>query len=127
MSTHGQQISGMDKMDKLVGLCKRRGFVFASSEVYSGLAGFWDSGPLGVELKKNIERFWWDFMVRRRDNVSGLDSSCIGPEAVWKASGHVDAFNDALITFAYPSPIAAIFDVFTAWPKRCLSCPNGTY
>jgi glycyl-tRNA synthetase len=95
--TIGQQVAGMDLMNKLTTLCKRRGFVFANSEVYTGLAGFWDYGPLGVELKRNIERFWWDFMVRRRDNVVGLDSSCIGPEAVWKASGHVDAFNDALV------------------------------
>ena len=87
----------MDPMDKLAGLCKRRGFVFPSSEIYSGLAGFWDYGPLGVELARNIETFWWDYMVRRRDNVVGLDSACIGPEAVWVASGHVGAFNDALI------------------------------
>ncbi len=97
MSTHGQQVSSMELMDKLVTLCKRRGFVFANSEVYSGLSGFWDYGPLGVEMKKNLERFWWDFMVRRRDNVVGLDSACIGPESVWTASGHVGAFNDALI------------------------------
>jgi glycyl-tRNA synthetase len=87
----------MELMDKLVTLCKRRGFVFANSEVYSGLSGFWDYGPLGVEMKKNIERFWWDYMVRQRDNVVGLDSACIGPESVWTASGHVGAFNDALI------------------------------
>jgi glycyl-tRNA synthetase len=95
--TIGQQVAGMELMDKLTTLCKRRGFVFANSEVYTGLAGFWDYGPLGVELKRNIERFWWDFMVRRRDNVVGLDSACIGPEAVWVASGHVAAFHDALV------------------------------
>ena len=75
MSDHrtiGQQVAGMEQMDKLTTLCKRRGFVFANSEIYSGLAGFWDYGPLGVELKRNIERFWWDFMVRRRDDVAGL-------------------------------------------------------
>ena len=87
----------MELMDKIVTLCKRRGFVFANSEVYSGLSGFWDFGPLGVEMKKNLEKFWWDFMVRSRDNVVGLDSACIGPESVWTASGHVGAFNDALI------------------------------
>ena len=97
MATIGQQVAGMQLMEKLVTLCKRRGFLFQSSEVYSGLAGFWDYGPLGVELKRNIETFWWDYMVRRRDNVVGLDSACIGPEAVWVASGHVGAFNDALI------------------------------
>jgi glycyl-tRNA synthetase len=97
MSTIGEQFANMELMDKLVALCKRRGFVFANSEPYSGLAGFWDFGPLGVELKANIQRFWWDYMVRRRDNVFGLDSACIGPEAVWIASGHVGAFNDALV------------------------------
>ena len=97
MSTLGEQVSGMEQMDKLVTLCKRRGFVFANAEVYSGLSGFWDYGPLGVELKRNIERFWWDYMVRRRDNVVGLDSALIGPEAVWIASGHVGAFHDALV------------------------------
>jgi glycyl-tRNA synthetase len=96
-TTIGEQFANMELMDKLVALCKRRGFVFASSEPYSGLSGFWDFGPLGVELKKNIERFWWDFMVRRRDNVVGLDSACVGPESVWTASGHVGAFNDALV------------------------------
>jgi glycyl-tRNA synthetase len=97
MSTAAQQLTSMELMDKIVGLCKRRGFVFQNSEIYSGLSGFWDYGPLGVELSKNIEAFWWDYMVRRRDNVVGLDSACIGPEAVWIASGHVGAFNDALV------------------------------
>ena len=97
MGTLGQQVASMELMDKLVTLCKRRGFVFPNSEVYSGMAGFWDYGPLGIELKRNIEKLWWEFMVRRRDNVAGLDSSCIGPEAVWIASGHVGAFNDALV------------------------------
>jgi glycyl-tRNA synthetase len=97
MATFGEQQQGMELMEKLTGLCKRRGFVFPNAEIYSGLAGFWDYGPLGVELARNIEAFWWDFMVRRRDNVVGLDSACIGPEAVWVASGHVGAFNDALI------------------------------
>lgn len=97
MGTLGEQVAGMEQMDKLVTLCKRRGFVFANAEVYSGLAGFWDYGPLGVELKRNIQRFWWDYMVRRRDNVVGLDAALIGPEAVWEASGHVGAFIDALV------------------------------
>ncbi|MCC7479870.1 glycine--tRNA ligase [bacterium] len=87
----------MELMDKLVGLCKRRGFVFQNSEPYSGLSGFFDYGPLGVELNRNIEKFWWDYMVRLRENVVGLDSACIGPEAVWVASGHVGAFNDVLV------------------------------
>jgi len=97
MGTLGEQVAGMEQMDKLVTLCKRRGFVFPNSEIHSGLAGFWDYGPLGVELKRNIMRFWWDNIVRHRDNVVGLDAAAVGPEAVWIASGHVAAFNDALV------------------------------
>jgi glycyl-tRNA synthetase len=97
MGTLGEQVSGLDLMDKLASLCKRRGFVFPNSEIYSGLSGFWDFGPLGVALKRNLERFWWDYMVRRRDNIVGLDSALIGPEAVWKASGHVAQFHDLLV------------------------------
>ena len=97
MATLGEQVSGMELMDKLVSLCKRRGFVFANAEPYTGMSGFWDYGPLGVELKRNIASFWWNYMVRSRDNVVGLDSACIGPESVWTASGHVGAFNDALV------------------------------
>src|ERR1700719_2700252 len=63
----------MSKMDKLVSLCKRRGFIFQSSEIYGGLNGFWDYGPLGTELKRNLKDFWWRRMVRERDDVVGMD------------------------------------------------------
>lgn len=84
-------------MDKIVALAKRRGFVYGSSEIYGGLSGFWDFGPLGVELKQNIKRMWWKAMVHNRDDVVGLDSTLIMPPAVWAASGHLQNFNDPLV------------------------------
>jgi glycyl-tRNA synthetase len=84
-------------MDNLVALAKRRGFVFQSSEIYGGLNGFFDYGPLGVELKKNIRDCWWDDMVRRRDDVVGIETSIIMHPKVWEASGHVAGFTDPLV------------------------------
>lgn len=78
----------MDLMQKVVSLCKRKGFIFPSSDIYGGFAGFWDFGPLGVALKNNIKRLWWEEMVEKRDNVVGLDSSIILNPKVWQASGH---------------------------------------
>ena len=83
-------------VDAVVNLAKRRGFVFASSEIYGGTRSAWDYGPLGVELKENIRRQWWRSMVRERDDVVGLDSSIILAPQVWEASGHVNAFADPL-------------------------------
>ncbi len=84
-------------VDTVVGLCKRRGFVFPCGEIYGGTRSAWDYGPLGVELKENIKRQWWRAMVTSRDDVVGLDSSIILPRQVWEASGHVEAFVDPLI------------------------------
>lgn len=84
-------------MDKLVALCKRRGFVFQSSEIYGGLGSCWDYGPLGVELKNNIKRFWWEAMTHRRDDIEGIDAAILMAPQVWKASGHVDGFTDPLV------------------------------
>jgi len=85
-----------DRVDAIVNLCKRRGFVYQSSEIYGGSRSAWDYGPLGVELKENIRRAWWQFMVRGREDVVGLDSSVILAPQVWEASGHVNAFVDPL-------------------------------
>ncbi len=85
-----------DVIDKIISLCKRRGFIFPSSEIYGGLAGFYDFGPLGVELKNNIKRSWWKNIVWQRDDVVGLDSSVIFNPKVWEASGHVKSFVDPL-------------------------------
>ena len=84
-------------MDTIVALCKRRGFIFQSSEIYGGLNGFFDYGPLGVELKKNIRDCWWNDMVRRRDDIVGIESSIIMHPKVWVASGHVAGFTDPLV------------------------------
>ena len=84
-------------MDKLVSLCKRRGFIFPSSEIYGGLNGFWDYGPLGVELKRNIKDAWWRDNVTLRDDMVGLDCSIIMNPKVWEASGHVDGFSDPMV------------------------------
>ncbi|MGH7995317.1 MAG: glycine--tRNA ligase [Opitutaceae bacterium] len=86
-----------DLMDALVSLCKRRGFVFPSSEIYGGLNGFFDYGPLGAELKKNIRDCWWNDMVRRRDDIVGIETSIIMHPKVWEASGHVAGFTDPLV------------------------------
>ncbi len=83
-------------IDSVVSLCKRRGFVFPSGEIYGGTKSAWDYGPLGVELKENIKRQWWRSMVTTRDDVVGLDSSVILPTRTWEASGHLAAFTDPL-------------------------------
>jgi glycyl-tRNA synthetase len=84
-------------MEAIVALCKRRGFVFPSSEIYGGQNGFFDYGPLGAELKKNIRDCWWNDMVRRRDDIVGIESSIIMHPKVWEASGHVAGFTDPLV------------------------------
>jgi glycyl-tRNA synthetase len=89
--------SPTDLMERIVALCKRRGFIFPSSEIYGGFNGFFDYGPLGAELKKNIRDCWWSDMVRRRDDIVGLESSIIMHPKVWEASGHVAGFTDPLV------------------------------
>ncbi|MFL3660015.1 MAG: glycine--tRNA ligase, partial [Opitutales bacterium] len=84
-------------MDAIVALCKRRGFIFQSSEIYGGYNGFFDFGPLGVELKKNIKDAWWKDMVHRRPDIEGLDSSIIMSPKIWVASGHVGGFSDPMV------------------------------
>ena len=86
-----------DLMEKIVSLCKRRGFVFPGSEIYGGLANSWDYGPLGVELKNNIKQLWWKRFVQQRDDVVGLDAALIMNSKVWEASGHVATFNDPMV------------------------------
>ena len=84
-------------MDIFVSLCKRRGFVFQSSEIYGGIGGFWDYGPLGVELKNNIKRDWWRATVQERDDVVGIETAIIMNPRVWQASGHVETFADPMV------------------------------
>jgi len=86
-----------DLMNKIVSLCKRRGFVYPGSEIYGGLANSWDYGPLGCELKNNIKQLWWKFFVQDREDVVGLDATIIMNTRIWEASGHLKGFNDVLV------------------------------
>src|SRR5581483_412181 len=85
-------------MEKIVSLCKRRGFIYQSSEIYGGINGFWDYGPLGTELKRNVKYLWWMDMTRMRDDVVGLEATIIMAPEIWRASGHVDTFADMMQT-----------------------------
>jgi glycyl-tRNA synthetase len=89
--------NGTDRMDKLVSLCKRRGFIFQSSEIYGGTGSVWDYGPLGVELQRNVKEAWWRAMVHERDDIEGLDAAILMHPRVWEASGHVAGFTDPLV------------------------------
>ncbi len=86
------------RMEKIVSLCKRRGFIFQAGEIYGGLNGVWDLGPLGAELKRNVKDYWWRVMVRERDDVVGLDGAILTHRAALKASGHEDTFSDPMST-----------------------------
>ncbi|WP_026926041.1 glycine--tRNA ligase [Granulicoccus phenolivorans] len=90
-------MAATSKLDSVITLCKERGFVFPSGEIYGGTRSAWDYGPFGVELKENIKRQWWRSMVTSRDDIVGLDSSVILPPQVWEASGHIKAFVDPLV------------------------------
>ena len=84
-------------LDKIISLCKRRGFVYQASEIYGGQAGAWDYGPLGVDFKRNIQNAWWHYMTQLHDDVVGLDSAIFQHHTTWKASGHVDHFSDPMV------------------------------
>lgn len=88
--------SGLETLEKITSLCKRRGFVFQSSEVYGGINGFFDYGPYGVTMRRAVEQLWWQYMVQERTNVEGLDSTIICHPKVWHASGHVEQFSDMM-------------------------------
>jgi len=87
----------MTSLDEIVALCKRRGFIYPGSEIYGGITGFWDYGPLGVELKHNLKTLWWKHMVELRDDVVGVDAAIIMNPKVWEASGHTSSFTDPLV------------------------------
>jgi len=113
-------------MDKIVTLCKRRGFVFQSSEIYGGYNGFWDYGPYGVAMKKAIEQLWWSETVEKRENVVGLDSTIICHPKVWKASGHIDRFGDIMCDCKDCKARHRVDQMPD--PKKCTNCgsPNLT-
>ena len=93
MSQESAEIS----LEKISSLCKRRGFIFQSSEIYGGLASTWDYGPLGAELKRNIKDSWWKTMVLGRDDMVGLDAAILMHPDAWRASGHLENFTDPLV------------------------------
>jgi len=94
--TQAEQVSSL-RMEEIVSLCARRGFIFQSGEIYGGINGFWDYGPLGVELKNNLKAFWWQRMVREREDVVGIDSAIITHPRTWEASGHLANFSDPMV------------------------------
>src|SRR6184192_2057678 len=116
MSTDAQ------RMEKIVSLCKRRGFIFQSSEIYGGLNGLWDYGPLGVELKRNVKNYWWRVMVHERDDVIGMDGSILTHPEVLKASGHVEVFSDPMIDCRTCKARLRADQVIEK--KRVRQCPN---
>ena len=87
----------LKSIENIVSLCKRRGFIFQSSEIYGGLGSTWDYGPYGSILKKNVKDFWWKSFVQKRDDVVGLDAAILMNPKVWEASGHLDNFSDPLV------------------------------
>ena len=91
------ELKATERMEKIVSLCKRRGFIFQSSEIYGGINGFWDYGPLGVELKRNLKEAWWRRMTMEREDVVGIDATIIMHPTIWKASGHVETFSDPMV------------------------------
>ena len=92
-----EKASSIFTIEELTTFCKRKGFVYPSAEIYGGLAGFWDFGPLGVELKNNLKREWWKYHVYQREDIAGIDGSIITNPKVWKASGHADNFTDVYV------------------------------
>src|SRR6202789_1807219 len=84
-------------MEKIVSLCKRRGFMYQSSEIYGGINGFWDYGPLGAGLKRNLKDYWWKVMTQRRDDVVGMDAAIIMHPNIWNASGNTSTFADPMV------------------------------
>lgn len=118
-------------MEKIVSLCKRRGFIFQSSEIYGGINGFWDYGPLGAELKRNLKEAWWRRMTREREDVVGLDATIIMHPTIWKASGHVDTFSDPMSTCRSCKKLIRSDQVWsmiaeTVWGQAVAElCPGG--
>jgi glycyl-tRNA synthetase len=111
-------------MDKLVSLCKRRGFVFQSSEIYGGLSSAWDYGPLGVELKRRIQDFWWREMTQLHENIVGLDAAIMMHPRVWEASGHVESFSDTMVEDTVTNERYR-WDHLTEKQRETRTSPNG--
>lgn len=121
-----------NQMDKIISLCKRRGFIYPGSEIYGGLAGVWDYGPLGVELKNNIKNSWWDYFVYKRDDMYGMDAAILMNAKAWEAAGHVAGFVDPLTECKNchkrfrADHIGDTAEERNGWilPKKCPECGN---
>ncbi len=111
-------------MESIVSLCKRRGFVFQSSDIYGGLSSAWDYGPMGVELKNNIQAFWWKEMTQLHDNIVGLDAAIMMHPRVWEASGHVESFSDVMVEDTVTNERYRL-DLLTEEEQRTMTSPNG--
>ena len=116
-------------MDKLVALCKNRGYIFAGSEIYGGLANTWDYGPLGVEFKNNVKKAWWRKFVQESPYNTGLDCAILMNREVWVASGHVGGFNDPLMDCSQTAPRPATAGPTSSWrptsPSMTSSAPSA--
>lgn len=110
-------------IEELSNFCKRKGFIFRSSDIYGGLAGFWDFGPLGVELFKNIKEDWWQFFVNSRENIFGIEASIISHPKTWQASGHIENFNDVSVKCKSCKKFSKV-DKFELNEAKCSFC-NG--
>ncbi len=114
-----------DLMEKIVALCKRRGFIYPGSEIYGGLGGTWDYGPMGVELKRNLKDLWWKDMVQLRNDIVGLDAAIMMNSKAWEASGHVEAFTDPLVECRYCNKRFRADHVEDVWKKLQDHASNG--
>ena len=118
-------------MEKIVSLCKRRGFIYQSSEIYGGINGFWDYGPLGAELKRNVKELWWNTMTRQRDDVVGLEATIIMHPKIWEASGHVATFADPMSTCRQCKKLVRADQIWEMLPENAWAqaiaelCPGG--
>ncbi len=112
-------------IDDMAAFCKRKGFVYPSAEIYGGMAGFWDYGPFGVEMKNNLKNDWWKFHVHGRDDIVGIDGSIITNPKVWKASGHEENFNDVLVICKKCKKLGKV-DKHEIGKVKCINC-NGEY
>ena len=112
-------------VDELANFCKREGFVFRSSEIYGGFSGFWDFGPLGVELFNNIKKNWWTYFIQQKDNMVGIEASIISNPRTWKASGHIANFNDVAV-YCPKCKLSTKIDKSEVGKVKCEKC-NGEY
>ncbi|MCD4811951.1 glycine--tRNA ligase [bacterium] len=113
----------MDLLQKVTALAKRRGIIFPNSEIYGGIAGFYDYGPVGVEMKNNLKRYWWKNMVDRRENVVGIDGTIITHPKVWEASGHVESFGDEVVECKTCHKRIGVDEL----KKNCPHCGNSEF